>query len=95
MSGVLRWENPPAARRQGRRPTTAWHEVAAELRTRPGEWGVIYEGAGGHALVGRVEAGKQGFTPAGGYEVTTRGAGISRVVYARFVGEPAAEAGPP
>jgi hypothetical protein len=88
VTGVIRWEDPPEPAARGRRHTLAWAEVAAELRARPGEWAVVYEGASNNALPDRIKAGKAGFTPAGAFEATLRGAGRAQATYARYVGDP-------
>ena len=91
--GVLRWEDPPAVSTAPRTDDrVAWAIVAAELRSKPGEWAVVIEGpkAVPHVAI-RISQGKSPwFRPAGSFETMQRTApdgGVS--IYARYVGEPA------
>jgi hypothetical protein len=86
VSGVLRWEDPPPPSPPGRRPTTAWSEVAAELRARPHTWALVYSGTYA-GLANRIKQGESGFAPAGAFEVTTRGK-APQLVYVRYIGDP-------
>lgn len=94
MSGVLRWEEPPAAlscrRETAPRRHAHWVAVAEQLRGRPGEWGVVIEADSFNQVGGiasQIKSGKMiAFRPAGTFEVTTRSSGVC-TVYARYIGE--------
>lgn len=90
MSGVLRWEDPPpvAVRHQGQR-VTAWAVIAYQLRERPGEWAVVYEGSRDMTAVARIKSGKSWFAPAGSFEAVHRRLPTGgEAIYARYIGEP-------
>lgn len=92
---VLRWENPPPNRISAR-PTRRvgaglrrWQPVADELRRRPGQWALIFEGANGPAsgLASNIVRGVPAcWEPAGDFDATTRKGAESTLVYARYVG---------
>lgn len=89
MSGVIRWEDPPPveprSRTDGRTP---WAVIAEELRERPGEWGVAYEGAHDPTRIQRIKNGySPWFRPAGTFQACQRTRPDGAVtVYARYVG---------
>lgn len=96
VSGVLRWENPPG--RHGNSRADKWAEyrpAAADLRARPGDWGVVAEGktpGSASSIAYRIRQGLGPFTPGGSFEARTIGpASGPSTVYARYIGE----AGPP
>lgn len=91
---VLRWEDPPPAtveRRTPKKTTRSRLEpIAEQLRGRPGEWAVVYEGERGpglgmatHIRYGQVAC----FTPTGDFDATSRVRGGTTTVYARYVGD--------
>lgn len=89
---VLRWEEPPPAFhvRKGRAPSSRLSPIADELRARPGQWGVVFEGPGGagggmvtHIRLGQVAC----FAPAGDFDATGRTQNGVTTVYARYVGD--------
>lgn len=87
-SGVLRWEDPPpfttSQRSNDRRP---WAIVAAELKAKPGELGVVYEDNPNPKLAQRIEQGlSPWFRPAGSFEATQRSRDGQVTIYARFIG---------
>jgi hypothetical protein len=96
MTGVLRWEVPPPPSRAGRRPPSdGWSRfasVAAELRSRQGEWGVVFEGAQGSAsaMASHIRLGQQiCFTPSGDFDACARRLGDGLyATYAVYVGDP-------
>jgi hypothetical protein len=92
---VIRWETPPPNRsRNGGRPVDSYSSryggIAAELRGRPGDWGVVDEYAEGHnrGLATKIRLGAMlCFTPAGDFEAVTRRANGVVSVYARYLGD--------
>lgn len=92
MPRVLRWEDPPppshAGRPRGRNgPMEA---VAAELRRRPGEWAVLYDGrkSAASGMSSYIRTGALApFTPSGDFDACARILGDRRIVYARYVGD--------
>lgn len=86
----LKWETPPPQRR-GR--GFAYDEIAAALRSRPGEWALIAEDIE-CALVSRINKGtRRVWQPAGAFEargqiIRTDGKTKRSKVWARYVGEP-------
>lgn len=91
---VIRWEEPPPRDPRGhdRRPSqeSKYDRLAAQLRARPGEWALVYEGpkgkASGMAMVIRLS--QVVAFPNLDYEATTRtiGGGKTRT-YARYIGD--------
>lgn len=88
---VIRWEEPTNARRNIF--DEKWRATAEELRSRPGDWGVIVESGYSEAtgLVSAIKRGKGPFAPAGAFDAASRtvtDARGSKVVraYARYVG---------
>ncbi len=92
---AIRWEAPPPAHPRSERPRgpkSALSPLADELRARPGEWAIVFEGAqqqgkasgmAAHIRLGQVQA----FTPTGDFDAVTRTVdGLARV-YARYIGE--------
>lgn len=89
------WEEPPA---DGRGPRQAGHlePFAAALRDHPGQWArypvALTEKSTSNAAV-RIKTGSAlSFGPAGAFEAVTRNVDGTRVLYVRYVGEPAAVA---
>lgn len=100
MSGVLRWEEPPATRRKGGYPQglskSRWADVADDLRARPGEWALIAETAvaTNSGLATQIRMGQMVcFSPAGDFDAETRRKDGVRKVWAVYVGDD--EDGPP
>jgi hypothetical protein len=98
MTGVIRWEDPPDPRsgrgRFGRRvEDDGSEELAAELRSQPGTWAVVFEGDNGPANTWAIRirwAFRPPFEPRGDFDALTRkgkGATVT-AVYARYVGQP-------
>lgn len=89
---VIRWEEPPPLIRGVRRPAAVTAaeralRIAAELRARPGQWGVIAEGANSRVLTTRIRNGVVAvWRPAGAYEAVCRSVDGRITVYARYVG---------
>lgn len=79
---IIRWEKPPPRSRQ----LIDWREVARLLRSRPGEWAVVYEGKSRQAANGQMSqlrAGKRlPMLPVADFEYECR----EKTVYARYVG---------
>lgn len=93
MSGVLRWEDPPpnkSGNKNKPRRTEHWREVAAELRERPGDWGVVLESDSWNSTGGiapAITAGRlAAFRPNRHFEAQTRTTPAGYTVYARYVG---------
>jgi hypothetical protein len=86
--GVIRWEDPPppnwSAPRTRPRP---WALIAAQLKARPGEWGVIDEG-GQPTMQSRIRRGESWFAPRGAFEAAVRDVNGVVTLWARYVGEP-------
>lgn len=100
---IIRWEHPPPPAPRGRlggrrasesrrnpstsHPGSRYVSVAAELRSRRGEYAVIKEGQAASGLGSLVSLGRlHCFQPAGDYEGTTRRNGLV-TVYARYLGD--------
>lgn len=93
MSSVLRWEEPPPSRFPDRPWTTRrshLEDLAEELRQRPSDWALVYEGTPGRAsgMATHIRLGQlRCFTPTGDFDAVTRKVdGVTRT-YARYVGE--------
>jgi hypothetical protein len=88
---VIRWEEPPAAKRSG--PAgQGWSKYAAlaeELRANPGRWALVAERAGTDgALATHIRSGQmQCFTPTGDFDAAARRVGRITRIYARYVGD--------
>jgi hypothetical protein len=87
---IVRWESPPPAKGKGStEPSSAFADIADELRANPGRWAVVkeqpgrYSGLATHIRMGQMIC----FTPSGDFEATTRRLGERTVVYARYVGD--------
>lgn len=90
MSGILRWENPPAPARRGGRDTpdgVDWYRIAAQLRARPGEWAAIAEGVETNAPAYIRSARSAAFRPAGAFDAVGRQVRGVYTLYARYRGE--------
>lgn len=87
--GVIEWSDPPPV--QARRPrgieNRPWSLIAHELRSRPGEWGLICEAAGHPSLVSRINGGVSWWGPAGSFEAVSRQIDGSLAIWARYVGQ--------
>lgn len=94
---VIRWEAPPPTNR-GRAVGTGpdhvdpFAELAATLRSRPGEWAVVFEGQNASAshVATRFRSGMVPSTqPPGSFEASSRKLpnGMT-ATYARYVGDP-------
>ncbi len=86
MQGVIEWSDPPPPGGDQAGVTRSWAVVAVDLRSRPGQWGLI-ETAGNVSLAARINAGKAWWEPKGAYEATSRLIGGKLHVWARYVGE--------
>lgn len=90
LRGVLRWETPPPIQR--RTPRTgdrrSWAIAAAELRRKPGHWGVIGEAAPDTNTISfRINNGHGFWKPAGAYRTITRTIDGVTVLYCAFLGD--------
>ncbi|MEU7590657.1 hypothetical protein AB0A95_30745 [Micromonospora sp. NPDC049230] len=89
---IIRWETPPPvtrrpATRDGMTPVERVRQMAAELRARPGEWGVVAEGNNARAHVTRIREGAVlAWRPAGAFEAAARTVDGRITIYARYVG---------
>jgi len=91
--GVIRWEAPPprnvSAGGRGKAGID-WGPIAAELRSRPGEWAlaVTFEAGNLAAQIARLirRADMTVFGPAGSFEATARKVDGEGRVYVRYVG---------
>jgi hypothetical protein len=91
VSGVIRWEDPPSPDPRGgyRNPHIAdWSLVAAQLRDRPGRWGVVSERAQSGVAVNIREGKLAGFKPAGSFDAKNVRVNGLLTLYARYIGEP-------
>jgi hypothetical protein len=92
---VIRWEEPPPRDPRGHdkdptpAPESKYERLAAQLRSRPGEWALVYEGvkakAAGMAMVIRLS--QVVAFPNLDYEATTRTRDRVTRTYARYVGD--------
>lgn len=87
MSGVLRWEKPPTSGPLDARRFDS-HAVAADLKSRPGEWAVVAENPGNAGLSTRIKDARQmaAFAPAGSFQACHRTVNGVKTIYARYVG---------
>lgn len=86
MSALVTWEAPPPSAR--RRPDTRTdHDgIAAELRSRPGEWALLPAAATG--MAGQIRRGDiRAYRPAGTFEAVRRDSADGIRVWARYVGD--------
>lgn len=81
------WETPEPPAFTGRRRKD-WAEVAAALRSAPGQWAVVDTDCAASTAT-QYHAGKNRAFPRGQFEFTVRGvkAGRAAKLYARYVGE--------
>lgn len=92
---LIRREEPPPPAQPARPYTTRRSKLtplADELRARPGEWWVVYEGPVGKAtgMATHIRLGQMAcFAPSGDFDATTRLSNGVTVVYARYVGDEA------
>ncbi len=87
---LIRWEAPPQGDRRGNYLTPAidWYSFAAQLRDRPGEWGLLLMGGFSTTMASNIRYGRtRAFEPIGAFEAeTVRIDGVPHL-YARFVGK--------
>lgn len=87
---VLRWEEPPPAKRGAVTSSSRFDALAEELRAQPGRWAVIYDGTT-KSFSGMAHHIRQGaircFAPAGDFDATYRASADGVRVYARYVGD--------
>lgn len=89
QGGVIRWEDPPpptAGRSQ--RVARPWAIVAAQLRSRPGVYGLIDENLVNPSLVGRIKQGESWWSPPGAFDAVTRIINGRVHVWACYLGDP-------
>lgn len=91
---VIRWEEPPPSDARGGstryNPLSKYLPLAAELRRRPGDWALVFEGVKSHAtsLANIIRYGVGGaFIPGGDYEAVTRTRDRVTRTYARYLGD--------
>lgn len=91
QSQIIRWEAPPPSKRiktpAAVKSHSKYDQIAADMRARPGEWAVVYEGAqnSGSGLATHIRMGQQRcFSPAGDFDALTRTIDGSTTVYARL-----------
>ncbi len=68
---IIRWETPPEGDKRGSRYHVAidWHGLAAQLRDRPGEWGLLLVGGFSTTMASNIRYGRvAAFKPCGAYE---------------------------
>lgn len=92
---VIRWEQPPPRDPRGRpcrrtpEPESKYERLAAQLRSRPGVWALVYEGekarASGIAMVIRLS--QVVAFPNLDYEAVTRTRDRVTRTYARYIGD--------
>lgn len=80
----VQWEEPPARKCNARKD---WASIAAQLRSRPGQWAVIDTDAAVSAAANFRRGVNRSF-PVGDFEFRAHGTNNNRVekIYARFVG---------
>jgi hypothetical protein len=88
VSGVIRWEGPPEDQRSRKLQGRLDHdEIVEELRSNPGQWGLISVNSAGLASAinqGRMSA----YRPAGTFFAVARLVDGEHRCYARYVGDP-------
>lgn len=88
---VIRWEEPPCSTPGGpgkSKPIIAHDLIAYQLRSRPGEWALVVEGAAHGALASTIcRGGLRAYAPAGTFKAVSRTVGPGQNIYARYVGE--------
>lgn len=92
LLAFVRWEEPPPPKStppRGSRQHTDRDAVAARLRTQPGEWAVIYEGATRWPGIStQIRGGYQScFEPAGAFDTRERLVDGVHRIYAIYLGE--------
>lgn len=86
---VIRWEGPQA---RSDVFATEWQPVADQLRERPQQWAVVYEGGASEAnnIATKIKTGRSPFDPRGHYHAATRTVRTRGdrdvLVYARYMG---------
>jgi hypothetical protein len=92
VSHVLRWEAPAPSKTglAGPRPRPSLYDlIADELRARPQEWGVIFEGTSksATAIANQLRRGVLGgFLPREDWEIASRTHYDDGVIHARYTG---------
>jgi len=85
----IKWEDPPERPAGRRYSKTKWSAIAAQLRSRPGEWAVVNTqrtvGPAANVASGLRRGAYRDMTP-GQFEVKCTAVGDEYRVYARFVG---------
>jgi hypothetical protein len=86
VSAIIRWEAPPPGSQRGRGHRVDHDTIAVELRSRPGEWGLLPASATG--MAGQIRRGDiRAYRPAGTFEAVRRDDATGIKVWARYVGE--------
>lgn len=88
------WEKPPQTTGRGSVRSTVHREIAAQLRTRPGEWARIRDDGTSQAASYINKGTVAAYQPAGDYEAVSRRNtdGKTFTVWARYVGTSTTEA---
>lgn len=81
---MVKFQDPPPSmeRTHGKH-----YAIAAELKSRPGEWALIAEATSPSVVTYITRGLGSAYTPAGSFEAVSRLAEGHRDVYARYVGE--------
>lgn len=88
--GIIRWEDPPPPRDHLALPRRPWELIACQLRNQPGRWALV-DDSGNMGVAARITAGAfRWWAPAGTFQAVRRYVEGRPVVYARYVGPPAA-----
>lgn len=88
QSPKISFEEPPQS--SAGRSRAEWHiNLAAQLRSRPGEWAKIRDGGTGRGLAGVINrASVEVYAPRGSFEAVSRQRKDDQIdIYARYVGE--------
>lgn len=92
VGGIIAWRDPPPLTKpagSGAR-THNWQLMAFQLRSNPGEWGLLTMGPRAHMFQSRISSGRTSWwAPAGSFatRVHTRPDGVKEL-YAKYVGPP-------
>lgn len=84
--GVIRWEPPPDPDVPGTAERRPWALVAAELRARPGEYGVVEIGPYSVTVCKRINKGHSWFAPEGAFKAIICVVDHVQHVYAVYLG---------
>jgi hypothetical protein len=93
MPQVIRWEEPPPAKRYATTGVghSSYAPLADELRGRPDQWALVMDkpgrdtGLANHIRMGQMLC----FSPAGDFDACSRQIDGRTLVYARYLGDPA------